>query len=236
MDKGTNPNIAMLELTVEYLEDLAERVVFVGGCTTGLLISDNTAPAIRVTQDVDVITDVDLMGYYKLQASLRDKGFNEDLRSDAPICRWRNGEITLDVMPVDPNVFGFGSEWFRPALETAQIVSLPSGKQIKLISGPYFIACKFSAYESRGDGDYLLSHDIEDIVALLDAREELAEEILTSDMDLKSYLKKCFDRLLRDDRFLEALPGIMPGDESSQARIPIVLSRIEAIVNQIKES
>jgi hypothetical protein len=236
MDRGTNPNIAMLELAVEYLGDLAERVVFVGGCTTGLLISDKTAPAIRVTQDVDVITNVDLKGYYKLQESLRDRGFNEDQRSDAPICRWRNGEITLDIMPVDPHVFGFGSEWFKPALETAQLISLPSGKRIKLITGPYFIACKLAAYESRGEGDYLLSHDIEDIVALLDAREELAEEILASDMDLKSYLSECFDRLLRDDRFLEALPGIMPGDVSSQARIPIVLSRIEAIVNQIKES
>jgi len=59
----------MLELAVEYLGDLAERVVFVGGCTTRLLVSDNVAPVIRVTQDVDVITDVDLKGYYKLQES-----------------------------------------------------------------------------------------------------------------------------------------------------------------------
>ncbi len=231
MDYSKNPNIDMLELAIEYLGDLADRVVFVGGCTAGLLISDSTAPAIRVTQDVDVIADVDLKEYYNLQESLRSKGFYEDQSEGAPISRWKNGDVTLDVIPVDPNVFGFGSEWFKPALETAELISLPSGKQILTISGPYFVACKFSAFKNRGDEDYLLSHDIEDIIALLDGRKELVNEILASDKKLKSYLTGCFDRLLKDDRFLEALPGIMPGDAGSQARIPIIISRIDSVVN-----
>ncbi|MBU2511238.1 hypothetical protein KJ966_07860 [bacterium] len=235
MDDSRNPNIQMLELAVEFLGELTERLVFVGGCTVGILISDDTAPTIRVTQDVDVIADVDLKGYYSLQECLRSRGFYEDQREEAPICRWRKGNLTLDVMPTDPNVLGFGSEWFKIALDTAQLVSLPSGKQISMIATSSFIACKFSAFESRGEEDYLLSQDIEDVVALLDGRTEIVEEIISSDKKLKGYLIGCFDRLLKDDRFLEALPGIMPGDKASQARVPIIISRIETILKQSEE-
>ena len=37
------------------LGPLRERVVFLGGATTGLLITDPAAPPIRPTEDVDVI-------------------------------------------------------------------------------------------------------------------------------------------------------------------------------------
>ena len=230
MSHKLNPNIEMLELTVAYLGELVEKIVFVGGCTTGLLISDITAPPIRITQDVDAITDVDLIGYYKLQDILRSKGFREDQSDDAPICRWRKDKVKLDLMPTDPRVLGFSSDWFKAALETAELITLPSGKKISMITGPYFLACKFAAFESRGDEDYLLSHDMEDIVTLLDGRPELIEEVRKADKKLRSHLKKRFDQLLKNDRFIEALPGLLPGDNASQARVPIIISRIEAII------
>ena len=45
-------------LAVEQLGDLANEMVFLGGCATGLLITDPAAPAIRVTRDVDAIVEV----------------------------------------------------------------------------------------------------------------------------------------------------------------------------------
>jgi len=39
----TNPNLEMLRIAIENLGELADEMVFVGGCTTGLLITDEGA-------------------------------------------------------------------------------------------------------------------------------------------------------------------------------------------------
>ena len=39
----TNPNLEMLRIAVENLGKLADEMVFVGGCTTGLLITNEGA-------------------------------------------------------------------------------------------------------------------------------------------------------------------------------------------------
>jgi hypothetical protein len=48
-----------------------------------------------------------------------------------------------------------------------------------MITAPYFLACKLAAFRSRGEGDYLMSHDMEDIVAVLDGRPEVVWERLS---------------------------------------------------------
>lgn len=50
-------NIEMLRLAVENLRALKDELVFVGGCTTGLLITDQGAAATRETKDVDAIVE-----------------------------------------------------------------------------------------------------------------------------------------------------------------------------------
>ncbi len=108
-----NPNIEMLEAAVERLGSLSDELVFLGGCATGLLITDPAAPPLRVTRDVDVMVEVaTLAGYHKFNEKLRKRGFVEDRRPEAPICRWQAGEIILDVMPTDPALLGFGNIWF----------------------------------------------------------------------------------------------------------------------------
>jgi hypothetical protein len=50
-------------------------LVFLGGCATGLLISDAGAPPMRMTRDVDVIAEVaSLSDYHGLSARLAAKG------------------------------------------------------------------------------------------------------------------------------------------------------------------
>ena len=53
-----NPNLAMVERMAAALGALRERVVFLGGCATGLLLTDPAAPALRTTLDVDVVIAV----------------------------------------------------------------------------------------------------------------------------------------------------------------------------------
>lgn len=225
-----NPNIEILERTVQLLGSLADEMVFLGGCATGLLLTDPAAPPIRGTLDVDVITEVaSLAEYHRLAEKLRKQGFVEDLSPDAPICRWKTKEVILDVMPTNPQILGFGNQWFSPAFKRAEPVTLPSGKGIRMLPAPYFLATKLEAFNDRGGGDYLLSIDMEDIVAVLDGRPEIIDEVRRSERKLSDYLAERFSTLLKERSFLDALPGHLPSNSVSRARLPLLIERIRAI-------
>ena len=96
MARRRNPNIEILTVAVDRLGPVADEMVFLGGCATGLLITDPAAPSIRVTTDVDVITEVaSLREYYQLAERLRQRGFVEDQSQGAPICRWKEFPRTV---------------------------------------------------------------------------------------------------------------------------------------------
>lgn len=51
-----DPNVVLLEVVAERLgAALRERLVFIGGAVTGLLITDPAMPAIRPTEEVDLV-------------------------------------------------------------------------------------------------------------------------------------------------------------------------------------
>lgn len=105
-----DPNIDMLELMAAKLGDLTEQLVFVGGSTTGLFITDALLPPVRATRDVDVITEASSrQDYHQLEETLRALGFSPDMRPEAPICRWKIGDLILDLMPTDENILGFAN-------------------------------------------------------------------------------------------------------------------------------
>jgi hypothetical protein len=53
-----DPNRALFESVVRLLGPRLDDLVFVGGCTTGLFLTDAAASGIRPTKDVDAIVDV----------------------------------------------------------------------------------------------------------------------------------------------------------------------------------
>ena len=225
-----NPNLEILTLAVNQLGKLADDLVFLGGCATGLLITDPAAPPIRVTRDVDAIVQVlTLADYRQLEKRLRAHGFSEDSSDDAPICRWTSGDVILDVMPTDTRILGFGNQWYAPASQNADSIRLPSGRQIRMVSAPYFLITKLEAFDGRGSGDYLMSHDIEDIIAVLDGRPSLIAEVKRAPAELVQELEKRFRSLLQDRQFIDAVSGHMPADAMSQARVPIILDRISKL-------
>lgn len=226
-----DPNVAMMELVAERLgDDLRDEMVFVGGAVTGLLITDPGQPAIRPTEDVDLIVHAAVRGdYQRIEGVLRERGFVSDMSKDAPICRWRIGAITVDVMPTLREILGFSNRWYPHALATAENVALPSGTPIRLVTAPVFLATKFEAFDDRGGGDYLFSHDLGDLISVVDGRYELIDECRTLETSLKSYLQERFGQLLAAPAFIDALPGHLPGDTASQARLPDLLDKLRQL-------
>jgi len=97
-----NPNYQLLIDAAKLLKPMLGELVFVGGCTTGLLITDKAAADVRPTFDVDAIAGVtSYVGYTELSEKLKKLGFRKDAREGAPRCRWRQNTTTLDVMPID---------------------------------------------------------------------------------------------------------------------------------------
>jgi len=227
----THPNIETLEEATYLLGPLKDGMVFIGGCATGLLITDPGANPVRATIDVDVLVAVSsLLNYHALSEKLRFRGFKEDPSPEAPICRWTQGRVVLDVMPTSSEILGFGNQWYSPAFDASKWIPLPSGIEIRILPAPYFLATKFEAFEGRGEGDYLLSRDMEDIISVLDGRPEILEEIKSAETLLNQYLNERLESLLKNQRFLDALPGHLPPDSASQARADLIISRMEKII------
>jgi predicted nucleotidyltransferase len=225
-------NLDTLERVADRLGALRWEVVFVGGAVSDLLISDPGAPPPRMTGDIDAVVGVtSLLDYYEFSRKLKAAGFVEDRSPDAPVCRWLVDGTKVDLMPSDASVLGFSNRWYPDALRHARTTRLPRGTEVRVITGPYFIATKLEAFEGRGRGDFAASHDIEDVIAVIDGRPELVEEVRASPFDLRAYLSQKFGSLLRDQRFLDGIPGHLPPDDASQGRLGIVLDRMRALVD-----
>src|SRR5919106_3794718 len=129
-----DPNRDLFESVVRLLAPVLDELVFVGGCTTGLFITDTAAGGIRPTKDVDVIVDVTSYAKYTaLSERLRALGLAEDTTPDAPLCRWRRDDLIVDVMPVDEHVLGFSNRWHPAALEAAQTVDI-AGHNVRVVT------------------------------------------------------------------------------------------------------
>jgi hypothetical protein len=226
-----DPNLSLLERAAEQLGAvLLEQLVFVGGAVAGVLITDPAMPEIRPTQDVDVICRVLARSdYHQLGRQLRQRGFQEDSRPGAPLCRWCTHDVVLDLMPTQGEILGFCNRWYPLALETAQQQALPSGRSIRLVTAPVFLATKLEAFRGRGQGNVLFSHDLEDLMAVVDGRTSLLEECRLSPPELRNDLAAQFLELLNTSAFLEALPAFLPPDQASQQRLPDLLETLRAI-------
>lgn len=225
-----NPNFVLTEEVARRLGPLLPEFVFVGGCTTGLFITDPASAPVRPTRDVDVIAElVTYSQWANLGDRLRTMGFHEDPREGAPICRWAIGDMLLDVMPAFGKVLGFSNKWYPEAVKESHPFKLTPKLSIRLVTPPFFLATKFEAFHSRGRRDFYASHDLEDIIAVVDGREELMGEIEQTKSGVKRYLATQFTELLADEDFVESLPGHFLPDDVSQGRMGFILARIRAI-------
>lgn len=199
----------MLGVVAKGLKGLKDEVVFVGGATIDLFITDPAATGTRETDDVDCV--IELVGkakYYALEERLRALGFQNPIDEETPVlCRWKFHGIKVDVMPTDESVLGFSNRWYRGGMAHSEAFNLPNGERVSVFSVPYLLASKLDAFHGRGRGDYMASKDIEDIVSLLDGCADAEQKVLAAPVDVREYLGREFNNLLADKSFLTSLEG-----------------------------
>lgn len=224
-----DPNRAIFQRAVELLEPLLHKLVFVGGCATGLLVTDSAAGGIRPTKDVDAIVRVaSYAEYAAISDRMRALGFVEDSRPGAPTCRFRHHDLIVDLMPTAASILGFTNRWYVTAVTSAQTISI-AGHRVKLVDPVHFVATKLEAFHGRDGGNFGASHDLEDIMMIVDGRPELIGEIERSESGVRTYVVTEINRLLENRDFLEGLAGFLLPDAASQARRPILEARLRTI-------
>lgn len=226
-------NLRMLEFVATKLGVICDDFVFLGGCTTGLFITDPVFPDVRYTLDVDCIVDViSLNQYHELERKLTKQGFKKSVYEEV-ICRWFYDDVILDVMPTDENILGFGNCWYKSAIAASITHHLTDKIAIKIVTAPYFLATKLEAFKTRGKSDYYASHDFEDIVSILDGRIEIVEEIQKADSELQDHLINSFVEIKNDPAFKGAIPGhfIQYGSYADD-RIDMVEQKIKDIISK----
>lgn len=227
-------NIRMLELAAGHLGDLLDEVVFVGGATVELWITDEAAPEFRPTDDIDVIVEITtLRDFHRFEKRVRETGLENDQESGM-ICRFKHPEsgLLLDVMPTEASILGFENRWQREAFPHAVDVVLPSDQTIRAIPPAYLLATKLEAFRTRGKEDFYGSRDFGDVVALVDGREGLPGEIAAAPAPLREYVACQLNELSRHPVFDSGLEGALPSSPETLERVELVIKpRILAIIS-----
>jgi hypothetical protein len=223
-------NLEALERVAKRLGPLKDALVFVGGAVTEILVTDPGAPEPRITLDIDAVVEARTRReYYGFADKLRAAGFSEDRSEGAPLCRWVVDGVKVDLMPPDEEVLGFSNRWYSAALANASVICLQQGTKIRVVTAPYFVATKLEAFAGRGRNDFTASHDIEDIIAVVDGRPELVQEILSAPADVRRHVSEQIRSYLDTSAFLDAISGHLPPDDASQRRAPLVIQRLQAL-------
>jgi predicted nucleotidyltransferase len=185
--------LARLVRAVQLLGDLSDEFIFVGGSVVPVLVTDEAAPDARPTVDVDVVVQVFTRSeYHNIEKRLAKVGFHLDMLENV-LCRFKNADVTLDVMPMDEEILKFGNRWYKQAVSNPIVYPLLNERAIKVINAPLFLCTKFDAYRNRGHRD---EKDLEDIIAVVDGRRMLLDEIRGCAKDSRKYISDCTKDLL----------------------------------------
>jgi predicted nucleotidyltransferase len=222
-------NPGVLADMAQKLDGLGLNYAFVGGSIVEFLLDNQGLSPVRPTDDLDIIVEVLANRRYSdIEQTLRGAGFQHDTTQGAPICRWLHNGIKIDVMPTDGGVIGINTAWFSEALSTAQ-ARIVLGVKIPLISPVAFIATKLAAFTDRGRGDYYGSHDLEDIITVIDGRAAMVEEVAASPTALRAFIAGRMREFVADDFFQESLSGHLPPDNANQRRLPALRTKLKRI-------
>jgi len=222
-------NISVVAEVAAALKDMKEEMVFVGGAVISLYTDDPAADEIRPTQDIDMTLNiVNLVHWEQIQGKLGSLGFYPDPFGHA-ICSYKYKDIPVDIMATEDGPFGPSNPWYKIGFQNLWTVKAKD-QEIKILSAPCYLATKFEAFNNRGK-DYRTSHDMEDIIYVLDNRIDIVEEIKQSDQRIQTFLKEQLQGIINKGLLSEVLMAhIHP--LMLEERMPIVEEKIIQIAEK----
>ncbi|MDA3780642.1 MAG: hypothetical protein PF487_10555 [Bacteroidales bacterium] len=220
-------NLGVVATIAKALQDVKQSVVFVGGAIVSLYTDDPAADEVRPTQDVDfTINLLNFSNWAQFQEDLFKLGFSPDPLGPS-ICRYMYKQIPVDIIPAEDSPIGPANKWYKIGFKRLQMVTVKD-QAIQIFTAPCFLATKFEAFADRGM-DYVTSHDIEDIIYVIDNRINIVQEIRQDEPEIKEYLQqelsKIIEQGLLDELLIYHVHPIMRDE-----RIPIIEEKITDIL------
>ncbi|MFI5385445.1 MAG: hypothetical protein ACHQ50_04915 [Fimbriimonadales bacterium] len=219
------PSITRVEAAIGRLLGLH---VYVGAACVGFYIDDPGAAEVRRTFDVDVAVAVtNESDRVRLDDKLRQAGLVHDFAG--PICRWTLDGLIVDVMPTDSAILGFANRWYSLALSGAEEVQI-EGMTIPIPHVCTFLATKIEAFDGRGEGDFIMSSDFEDLVRVLDGCSFILSDSSAAPSEVTSFLSERFLAWLDSRAFQDGLAAHLLEEVGGRDRSKLVLERIAGLI------
>lgn len=221
-------NIAVVAEVAAALKDIKKDMVFVGGAVVSLYTDDPAADEIRPTQDVDLTLNIsNLKHWQEVQEKLGMLGFHPDPFGHS-INSYKYNDIPVDFMAAEDGPLGPANRWYKIGFENLKTVKAKD-QEIKILSAPCYLATKFEAFNDRGS-DYRTSHDIEDIINVLDNRINIVQEIEDDNERIRAFIKEQLKTLIDKGMLQEILMSHIHPLVIAE-RLPIINEKINQILS-----
>lgn len=220
-------NIKIVAQVAHALQELKDKMVFVGGAVISLYTDDPAADELRPTADIDMA--IQLTGYsewVKLNERLSALGFSPNPKGHA-ICNYLYEDVEVDIMPTEDSAIGQSNRWYKPGFSSLQRVEVEN-QSIQILSAPYFLATKLEAFNGRGI-DYRTSYDFEDVIYVIDNRTRVVEEVLQADEKVKTYIKGELQKVI-SNKYYEEIIRSQIHPLMMEERYPIVMEKLKQII------
>ena len=222
-------NLALVAQVANGLQELKDKMVFIGGAVISLYTDDPAAEEIRPTADIDMTINLaNYTEWAQMQERLAELGFYPDPQGQS-ICSYKYQDIAIDIMPADDSSIGVSNIWYKPGFRYLQQIALEDGTSINILPSPYFLATKLEAFKDRGENDFYGSHDFEDIIYLIDNRTTIVEEILTADEEIRQYIKEELT-LIKNHKQADEILAMHIHPLIREERFKMLMKKIEQII------
>lgn len=220
--RSQNLSLAALAKVARALGDALDQVVVVGAAAAATYTLGPLAPDIRATEDVDLVIEIrSRVEFDRWIAALELKGVLEHVTDkDAPICRYRLDGVPVDIMPIDASVLGFSNRWYGEALATSARFPIDATTTINVMTPLLFVATKIEAFIDPGrtnSGDYLASHDIEDMLTVLIGIPEIVDQIANGRREVHTFIRSKLRSFLDRPDFRDTVAGQFPSAVAAAA-------------------
>lgn len=196
-------NIGIVAEVAEALGELKKDIVFVGGAIVSLYTDDPAADEIRPTKDIDMTLNiVNLNHWQQINEKLASLGFHPDPYGHA-ICSFKYKDIPVDIMAAEDGPLGSANRWYKIGFKNLW-TAMAKQQEIQLLTAPCYLATKFEAFNDRGS-DYRTSHDIEDIINIIDNRIGIVDEISKAEVDISNFIRQQFNEIIQQEMLKEVL-------------------------------
>lgn len=221
--------LLFLETVAKGFGDLLNKVVFIGGVTLDLYVDRYAAFQNRTQGHQDcILGSLALPDYAYWESLLVERGFVKEASIDQYRHRWSYEGFTLQILVREKETLKFDYRWFDEAIFHAQRFPLPSGGSIKSFSPVYFVAAKIESFLRNGNGDLRTSEDFEDLIFVLDNREQVETEMISAFHEVRTYIQRHFRKFLHDPCLEEGLYYVLPYgvNEGQVQRVMELMQRI----------